>query len=108
MIMAGPFSFQSAFFRAGDLDGASHSGEENRMIQRRKIRDDASSATAGSSNVSVPTKKRLPAMPCASAECADTTSAKANITLRIDPLRIAAPAMCDIAYPASESQGMGC
>src|SRR5262249_37341601 len=51
----------------------------------------ASSATAGSSNVSVPTKKRLPAIPCASAECAEANNAKAITALPIDTLRIAVP-----------------
>jgi hypothetical protein len=54
----------------------------------------ASSATDGSSNVSVPTKNRLPAMPCAPAEWADMKSAKPVTAQRIGILPIAA-APCD-------------
>ena len=43
-----------------------------------------SSATAGSSNVIVPTKKRLPAIPWACAEPAHGSSAKAIMAYRID------------------------
>jgi|SRR5580700_7723636 hypothetical protein len=42
----------------------------------------ASSATDGSSNVSVPTKNRLPAIPCAPAECAGRSSAKLTAARR--------------------------
>ena len=61
------------------------------LIQGGKCGTMASSATDGSSNVSVPTKNRLPAMPCASAECAEAKSANVSMELRIDPLRTAVP-----------------
>ena len=41
--------------------------------------------------MSVPTKKRLPAIPCASTECAEANNAKAITAVPIDTLRIAVP-----------------
>jgi hypothetical protein len=39
-------------------------------------------------------EKRLPAIPCALAECAEANSTKAIAALRVAPLRIAAPLHC--------------
>src|SRR5262245_58755487 len=67
----------------------------------------ASSATDGSSNVSVPTKNRFPAIPCASAECAKANSAQASTALLIAPVRIGSLALRNIVYAALEPQEFG-
>jgi hypothetical protein len=65
----------------------------------------ASSATDGSSNVSVPTKNRLPAIPCAPAECAERSSAKLIAAWRT--VRIVAPCPVRIILPRLVKQKTG-
>ena len=65
----------------------------------------ASSATDGSSNVSVPTKNRLPAIPCAPAECAEGSSAKLIAAWRT--VRIVAPCPVRIILPRLVKQKTG-